>query len=99
MSLTPKQKRYLRSLSHQLKPIVQVGQGGLSEAVLREIAVCLQTHELIKVRIGASDRTQRRAAVATIHDRAGAEPVQSVGHVATFYRANPDEPRIRLPAS
>ena len=61
MSLTEKMKRDLRGRGHTLKPVVSIGNAGLSTAVLREIDLSLEHHELMKIRIGAADREQRKA--------------------------------------
>ena len=50
MKLTNNQKKYLRSLAHELKPFVMIGQQGLSESVLAEINSTLLKHELIKIK-------------------------------------------------
>ena len=49
--MTGKQKRYLRSLAHSLKPVVQIGKQGLSWETLVQIEKQLDDHELIKVRV------------------------------------------------
>jgi len=97
MSLTNSQIRYLRGLAHELKPVVMTGNKGLSEAVLKEFAIALDHHELVKVKIGCEDRGERRAQIAELGERSGAELVQSIGRMACFYRRNPEQPRLALP--
>lgn len=99
MSLTDSQRHHLRRIGHHLKPVVRTGNAGLSEAVLNELDIALRDHELVKVKLVAGDRDERRQFVETIQERLGAELVQSVGHVALLYRANPDKKgqRIALP--
>jgi len=48
--------RKLRTRAHPLKPVVIIGQGGLTSGVMDEINLALDHHELIKVRVNASDR-------------------------------------------
>lgn len=95
-SITDKQKRHLRSLAHALKPVVMTGNAGLSEAVLRELDIALAHHELIKVRVNAGDRDERRAMTASMCTQAGAVLVQEIGHIAVLYRPA-DKPKIVLP--
>jgi RNA-binding protein len=97
MPLTNKQKQALRAQAHPLKPVVLLGQHGLTDAVLSEIDSALTAHELIKVRIPGQDREDKKQMVEAIAAVTAAEAVQTVGHVATFYRAHPDKPRIELP--
>lgn len=96
MSLKPSQKRYLRSLAHALKPVVQVGNKGVTEAVRAEFLLALDHHELIKVRLGGDDRGQRAAQIAELA-AADVELVQSIGKIACFYRRNAEAPKIALP--
>jgi RNA-binding protein len=98
MSITPAQKRYLRGQAHHLKPVVLLGQHGLTANVIAEIGVALDAHELIKVRINAEDRQARRALTEDITRQTGAELIQTIGHVAVFFRRNEKKPKIALPA-
>lgn len=79
-------KKFLRAKAHTLKPVVLTGQHGLSEAVLQEVEVALDHHELIKVRLNAADRDERKAMAETLCTSTGAELIQSIGHIATIYR-------------
>lgn len=97
MSLSNRQLRFLRGLCHHLKPVVIVGNKGLSENVKTEIGNALDHHELIKVKL-KTDRDTRAAWSDQIQQSFGAEPVQSIGQVVSFYRRNPKKPVIDLPA-
>jgi len=98
--ITPKQRRWLKQQAHHLKPVVMLGQHGLSEAVMREIDLALDHHELIKTKIGAGDREERDQLIAAITRGTRAEMVQRVGNTASFYRHNPDKAQpLALPAS
>lgn len=97
MSLSNRQLKYLRGLCHHLKPVVIVGDKGLSENVQTEIGIALDHHELIKVKL-KTDRETRAAWADQIQQSFGAEPVQSIGQVVSFYRRNPSKPVIELPA-
>ncbi|AKH20352.1 ribosome assembly RNA-binding protein YhbY [Sedimenticola thiotaurini] len=96
MPLTKKQIRQLKSLVHHLNPVVIIGQNGLTDAVINEIDITLNTHELVKIRLNGGDRDERQAMIDSICSRCSAELVQSIGHVAAFYRRNPDNPVISL---
>ena len=96
MSLNNAQKRYLRGLTHDINPVVMVGEKGLSETVLEAIEEALERHELIKVKLRA-DRETRKAMASEIAERFKAVPVHSIGQVASFYRRNPKKPVIELP--
>ena len=97
MSLSETQKRYLRGLGHQLKPIVMVGEAGLSASLLQEYETTIAHHELIKVRVKVGDRVERDALVNELCAKGKAELVQRVGNTALLYRPNPDKKKIVLP--
>jgi RNA-binding protein len=98
MSLTDAQRRHLRSLGHELKPVVRVGQLGLRASVLAELEQALVAHELIKVKI-AADRDERRGIAEDICRETGAEQVHAIGQVVVLFRRNPKKPKIALPST
>lgn len=88
--------KFLRSLAHGLKPVVRLGQNGLTDAVTRELDIALERHELVKVKLAAEDRSARDAQLEALADAVGGAVVQRIGHTATLYRAHPERPRIDL---
>lgn len=82
-------KQQLKAQAHKLKPVVMIGQHGLTEHVLSAIEVALVDHELIKIKI-AADRESQQQMVETICAKLGAEHVQSIGRVSIIYRKNLD---------
>lgn len=96
-TITAAQKRYLRGLAHPLKPVLLVGGKGVSEAVIAELVLALDRHELLKAKIAAADRETRDAWIADLVQRSGAALVQRVGHTVTLYRARDEKPEISLP--
>lgn len=97
MQLNEKQRRHLKGLAHPLKPVILMGNAGLTEAVVAETARALADHELIKVRLPGQDREARDAALAQLAERTGSNMVTRIGHVAVLYRPHPELPRIVLP--
>lgn len=97
MVITPQQKRFLRGKAHQLKPVVMVGQHGLSENIFIEINGALDFHELIKVKVSAGDRDEKQAINDKILAETGAEAIQSIGHMLVLFRRNEKKPKIVLP--
>lgn len=82
------QKKQLRADAHALKPIIYIGQAGLTQPVLNEIELALNCHELIKVKVRA-ERDVRKAMLVQICIETGAELVQTIGHIAVIYRQKP----------
>lgn len=82
-------KKKLRAEAHTLKPVVMIGQSGLTATVLAEIELALDAHELIKVKIRA-ERDERKMIIEKICSDTGAELIQTIGQIAVIYRLNPD---------
>jgi len=81
-------RKKLKAEAHALKPVVMIGQSGLTDAVLAEIELALDSHELIKVKIRA-EREDRREISEKICLSTGAELIQAIGQIAVIYRLNP----------
>jgi RNA-binding protein len=97
MAISQKQLRYLRGKAHALKPVIQLGQKGLTGNVVAETLQALRDHELIKVRVRAADRAEREARLAELVRRCECVLVSRIGHVAVLYRAAAPVPRLLLP--
>jgi RNA-binding protein len=95
--LTERQRRHLRGLAHALKPLIRLGNSGLTEALARETARALHDHELIKVKAPGGDREGRDRLFASLAERTGSVLVQRIGNVAVLYRPRAGEPRLLLP--
>ncbi|HIF18729.1 MAG TPA: ribosome assembly RNA-binding protein YhbY [Cycloclasticus sp.] len=91
MSLSNQQKKKLKSHAHDLKPVVRVGQSGLTDTVLDEIELAIEHHELIKVKVSAANRDDKKTMIQKIADQSRSEIVQTIGFTAVFYRENTDK--------
>jgi len=90
MAITEKQRRWLKRQVHHLKPVVLLGQAGLTDRVVAEIDGALTHHELIKVKVNAGDRDLRDTLIREIGARTGSDLIDRIGNMAAFYRPNPD---------
>jgi len=96
MSLSSKQAKQLRAMAHHLKPVVLIGDKGVTEAVIDKVDVELENHELIKVKV-AADRDEVKAAAAAICEATGADLAGSIGKVLMLYRRRREgKPTIQL---
>lgn len=89
--MTPNEKKQLRAKAHSLKPVVMIGQAGITAAVLAEIDLALEHHELIKVRIRMNDREKRKQHIMDICSHTDSKYLQSIGQITTLYRKDPDK--------
>ena len=97
MPLSRNQIKFLRSKCHDLKPVVMLGQKGLSEAVLKELDIALDHHELVKIKLAMDDRDARKQVIDEICKQCQAEQIQSIGKTVLIYRLNKEKPVIHLP--
>ena len=96
MKLSNKQKQHLKGLAHQLKPVVQLGQNGLTEGVLAEIENALSFHELIKVKIATDDREMKQLIIDAIVRETEALNIAKIGHIVVLFRPSENK-KIELP--
>jgi putative YhbY family RNA-binding protein len=91
ITLTPRERQELKGRAHGLDPVVLLGSGGLSPAVLKEIDRALAAHELIKVRVPGDDRDEREAIFRQVADQLAAARVQAIGKLLVLFRPLPDD--------
>ncbi len=99
IALTSAQIRFRRGQAHDLRAMLQVGGKGISETLVAEVDGALEHHELIKVKVRASDRATREAALQALVERTASSLVHRIGHVAVLYRPHKDKPGIVIPAA
>ena len=88
------QIKQLKALAHKLKPIVTVGQHGMKDSINDELAIAIDFHQLVKVKISVGDRDVRDALVEKFAKTHRAELVQKIGNVAVFYKRNFDKENL-----
>lgn len=96
--LSPRQRKYLKGLAHNLDPVVMIGRGALSNGVVAETQKALESHELIKVRIDLDDGQQRRDMAAELSERTESDLIGTIGKIAILFRQRTENPEIRLPS-
>lgn len=87
MPLDPTRKKQMRTIGHQLNPVVMISERGPSDGVNLELERALEDHELIKVKLGLADPAERRELAAVLCEHHRAELVQAVGKIILIYRA------------
>ena len=95
--LTSFQAKYLRGLAHGYKPVVFVGQKGLTEALAKSAGEAFQRHELIKVRfIDFKEKDQKIEIAAALEKETGCRMAGMIGHIAIFYRPHSDPAKRKI---
>ena len=91
------QRKYLRALAHPLKPVVLIGQRGVTDELLKSLDEALNQHELIKLKfIENKNRADKARMLQTLQNAAHVHLVGTIGHTAIFYRPSSDQERQRI---
>lgn len=88
--MKPSFRSELKSKAHHLKPVIIIGGDGLTPGVHNEIDRALNDHELIKIRVNAEDRSERKLLTEEILKQHKAELIGSIGHIIIVYRLKKD---------
>jgi RNA-binding protein len=94
--LNSKKKSHLKALSHSLNTVVQIGNKGLSDSVIKEIEENLKAHELIKIQVQDNDKVKRQEFLNLICKKLDAISINHIGKQLVIFRAN-EESKIKLP--
>ncbi len=94
------QKKHLRGLAHNIKPVVYIGHKGITHTVMRSVNEALNSHELIKVKfIDFKAKGPKKQIADAIEQQTGSEIVGMIGHTVILYRRHPDpqKRKIKIP--
>ncbi len=95
--LTSKQRSYLRKLANSENALFQIGKGGISASVIKQIEEALEARELIKVHLLDNSDLSPKEACDALAEETGADGVQVVGSKFVLYKKSRENPRIQLP--
>lgn len=95
--LSQNQKKYLRGIAHGLNPIIIIGAQGITDSLMAELEKALQFHELLKIKMAAGEREDRKKMIDHVVDQTKAQLVQSVGKMFVIYRPRPKDSQLILP--
>ena len=95
--ITSKQRSFLKSLAHNIDPVVYIGKAGVTENVVKEIDMCLEARELVKVKLQEGCDLTPKDVANDVAARLGAEFVQAIGRKFTLYRRSKENEQIELP--
>ncbi|MBQ9961384.1 MAG: ribosome assembly RNA-binding protein YhbY [Firmicutes bacterium] len=95
--ITSKQRSYLKSLAHNIDPVVYIGKDGLTDNILMELDRCLEARELVKVKLQEGADLDPKTVANEVMEPLGAEFVQAIGRKFTLYRESKENKQIELP--
>lgn len=94
--LTSKQRAYLRSMSHSLNCIFQIGKGGITQEIANQLSNALEARELIKVKTLETCEYTAREAAEIVAEAISADVVAVLGNKFVLYRQSEKHQRIDL---
>ena len=97
MTLNNNQKKYLRGLAQSKKPVLIIGQNGLTDNILEALSNILNSHELIKIKIHIDNRDEKQQIIDVLLSHAKGQCVQTIGGIFVLYKPFMDKPIIILP--
>ncbi len=97
MTLTSKQRAYLKSLASDLEPVFQIGKGSVTPEITNAIEETFNTHELIKITVLKNCLDDVKEVAVTVSERTRSDLVQVIGRKFVLYKPFKDEPKIILP--
>lgn len=96
MAITSKQRAQLRGMAMELDTIIQVGKGGINDALVASVNDALRARELVKGRVLENSMLTAREACDQLAELCKAEQVQVIGTKFVLYKRNEKEPKIVL---
>lgn len=99
MTLTSKQRAYLKSLAADLEPVFQIGKSSVSPEITNAIAETFNTHELVKITVLKNCTEDVKEVAVTVSERTRSVLVQVIGRRFVLYKPFKDDPKIVLPKS
>lgn len=94
--ISGKQRATLKSLSHGMRPLIQIGKNGLNDGFFIQLDRLLEDHELVKIVVLKNSPEDVTSIVETILEKTESEFVQSIGNKLTIYRRSEENPKIEL---
>ncbi|MCU7497319.1 MAG: YhbY family RNA-binding protein [Ignavibacteria bacterium] len=97
-SLNSKQRAFLRSQAHPLKPVVNIGKDGLTGSAMQAVEDAFNRRELLKVKVLEYAPLSAAEAGKRLEEMMeGVQLVQVIGRIFVLYRPFPEDPKIVLP--
>ncbi len=84
--ITSKQRAYLRAMANTLDPIFQIGKSGITDEIITQLALALESRELIKIHILETALLDTKACCNELAQRLSAEPIQAIGSKVVLYK-------------
>jgi RNA-binding protein len=95
--LTGFQKKALKAKAHHLKPVILIGQKGLTEDLIQSVHEALEAHELIKIKfLDHKEKQEKSDILSALELRTKSLRVGLIGHTAIYFRPHPDPEKRKI---
>ncbi|SUN03213.1 FIG004454: RNA binding protein [Streptococcus agalactiae] len=84
--LTSKQRAFLKSEAHSMKPIIQIGKNGLNNQIKTSVRNALDARELIKVTLLQNTDEDIHDVAEVLEDEIGCDTVLKIGPILILYK-------------
>lgn len=84
--LTSKQRAFLKSEAHSMKPIIQIGKNGLNDQIKTSVRNGLDARELIKVTLLQNTDEDIHDVAEVLEDEIGCDTVLKIGRILILYK-------------
>ncbi len=78
-------------MANGLKPIFQIGKGGLNDNMISDLGDALEKYELIKISVLQNSEKSAKDILSDLAEKLGAEPIAAVGNKIILYRRSKRE--------
>ncbi len=94
--LNSRQRAQLRGMANGFETIFQVGKGGISDQLIKQVDEALEARELIKLRVLETADVTSRQAADIIAPQVGADVVQVIGSRFIIYRPSSNKENRKI---
>jgi RNA-binding protein len=96
--LTTREKKLLKKLAHNLRPLIQIGKNGVTPGTISNIDKALKDHELIKIKY-LEHKSEKKTLTIQIIEETGSDLINQIGNTITLYRESPDPEKKEIDLS
>ncbi len=97
MTISPKNRAYLRGLGAKIKPSLNLGKNEIDESFLVAFDNALKAHELVKIKVLQNNSEDIEKIAKKIVEETDCGLVGITGKTILFYRPNKKDQKIILP--
>lgn len=94
--ISSKQRAKLRSMANKISPTIMIGKGGVTDNLINQLGIELETRELVKGKILKSAELDAKTICNQLAKKLRAQPVQAIGSKFVLYRESRENKQIEL---